>query len=220
MIRLFDFPKNSFFGKVIPKSKFYEYGNISSKQRDLFVTQVEEIIWKYKLAPETINLPATSAVPEIQIFEIKAKADGVEDEVLRCIDKAIPYPIVFEVLSGDRIKMIAAFKRRHDANSEHWIQSEYYDSGWCQVDSERSPLHFSLNLGSVYEQILVSLSPNAARQGECLSDLFNRNEQIKKKTRQLELIKNKLKLEKQFNRKVELNAVLKQVNVELTSLLA
>jgi hypothetical protein len=29
-----------------------------TRLKDLFVEQVEQIVWQYKLAPETINLPA------------------------------------------------------------------------------------------------------------------------------------------------------------------
>ena len=41
--------------------------------KDLFVAQVEQIVWQYKLAPETINLPATPGVPEIQVFGIGSR---------------------------------------------------------------------------------------------------------------------------------------------------
>ena len=67
---LFDYPKNAFFGKTIPKTKFYEHGNVSNKLKDLFVKQVDQITWLYKLAPETINVQSTKDVPEIQVFEI------------------------------------------------------------------------------------------------------------------------------------------------------
>ena len=41
--------------------------------RDRFVSQVSEIVWKYKLAPETVNLPAKLSVQEIQVFEVALK---------------------------------------------------------------------------------------------------------------------------------------------------
>jgi hypothetical protein len=56
---LFEYPKQAYFGKTIPKSKFYEYGTVSNNLKDLFVRQVDQIQWLYKLAPETINLPST-----------------------------------------------------------------------------------------------------------------------------------------------------------------
>ena len=77
-VALFDYPKKAFFGKTIPKTKFYEHGNVSSKLKELFVKQVDQITWLYKLAPETINVQATKGVPEIQVFEIALKGDEHE----------------------------------------------------------------------------------------------------------------------------------------------
>ena len=58
----FDYPKAAAFGRVVPKNRIYEHAGASTALRDLFVTQVDQIVWKYKLAPETINLAATKAV--------------------------------------------------------------------------------------------------------------------------------------------------------------
>ncbi|MGZ8913841.1 MAG: DUF4391 domain-containing protein [Methylobacter sp.] len=89
---LFAYPKQAQFGRVLPKSKLYEHASPSPALKALFVEQVEQIVWQYKLAPETINLPAKPAVPEIQIFDITLKTPELDHDVLRCIDKAIPYP--------------------------------------------------------------------------------------------------------------------------------
>jgi hypothetical protein len=58
----------------------------------LFVEQVEQIVWQYKLAPETINLPAKPGVPELQIFSIQLKTPELNLDVLRCIDGAVQFP--------------------------------------------------------------------------------------------------------------------------------
>ena len=79
---LFDYPKNAAFGRVLPKNKIYEHGSVSSAVRQLFVRQVEQIVWQHKLAPETVNLKASKAVPEIQIFSITLKGDELKPEVL------------------------------------------------------------------------------------------------------------------------------------------
>jgi hypothetical protein len=55
---LFAYPKSAQFGRVIPKSKIYEHAGANTALKDLFVAQVDQIVWKYKLAPETTNLPS------------------------------------------------------------------------------------------------------------------------------------------------------------------
>ena len=94
---LFSFPPQAKVGRVVAKNKIYERSSVSSSLRDKFVAQVEQITWQYKLAPETINLPARGSVVEIQIFDIALKTAELDEEVLRAIDRAIPLPIIFQL---------------------------------------------------------------------------------------------------------------------------
>ena len=74
---LYRWPEAARFGRVVPKSKFYEQGTVPAAVREKFVSEVQRITWAYKLAENTINLPGTSAVPEIQVFQIDAKGRDV-----------------------------------------------------------------------------------------------------------------------------------------------
>jgi hypothetical protein len=105
---LFDFPPQAKVGRVLPKAKIYQHGRVSAALRERFVRQIEQITWQYKLAPETINLPARSGVAEIEIFDIVLKTDALDEDVLRAIDRAIPLPIVFQLQHGQRTRMVAA----------------------------------------------------------------------------------------------------------------
>ena len=67
------YPAQAAFGRTLPKSKLYAHGHASTRLKNLFVQQVEQIVWQYKLAPETINLPARPGVPEIEVFGSQLK---------------------------------------------------------------------------------------------------------------------------------------------------
>lgn len=92
------YPKQAAFGRTLPKNKIYERSGANTRLKDLFVEQVEQIVWQYKLAPETINLAAKPEVPEIQVFAIQLKTPTLDFDVLRCIDGAVQFPIVFELI--------------------------------------------------------------------------------------------------------------------------
>ena len=62
---------------MLPKNKIYEHSGANTRLKDLFVEQVEQIVWQYKLAPETINLPAKPGVPESSGFPDRAEDGGV-----------------------------------------------------------------------------------------------------------------------------------------------
>ncbi|MCP4183543.1 MAG: DUF4391 domain-containing protein, partial [Hyphomicrobiales bacterium] len=62
MSAFFDYPRAAKFGRVLPKKKIYQHARASSKLQQIFVNQLDRIVWRYKLAPETINLDATKSV--------------------------------------------------------------------------------------------------------------------------------------------------------------
>ncbi|MDP1697901.1 MAG: DUF4391 domain-containing protein [Xanthomonadaceae bacterium] len=215
---LFTFPKSSAFGKVLPKSKIYEHSGANTRLKDLFVKQVEQIVWQYKLAPETINLPARKGVPEIQIFGLQLKTPELHREVLRCIDRAVKFPILFELVFAGRTQVVAAYKRPGEADATHWTLSDYFASDWLPADSPRATMPVALNLGSLYTQLLLPLIPLPARPQESLAALVERVTKVQAAQREVDKTVARLEREKQFNRKVEINATLRQRKAELEGL--
>jgi uncharacterized small protein (DUF1192 family) len=215
---LFDYPKNSAFGRVLRKNKIYEYGSPSAAVKQLLVRQVEQIVWQHKLAPETINLKASKAVPEIQIFSITLKGDELKPEVLRCIDLAIPFPIIFELRFNGKVKPLAAFKRPSESDASKWVVSEYFDSDWTAADTPRKPLPIVFDLEALYGHLLMPLMPYPARPGEDLQQMVERMERICLKQREMERCEARLRKEKQFNRKVAINAELRTLKQKLQKL--
>lgn len=84
---LFAWPSQAAVARPVAKVKIYAHAKPTAALRALFVEQIASITWAYKLAPESINLPAKPDVPEIEVFEIALKLPDVSHSVLRCIDK-------------------------------------------------------------------------------------------------------------------------------------
>ncbi len=165
---LFEYPRNAAFGRVLPKSKIYEHESPSSAIKELFIRQVEQIAWQYKLAPETINIKGTPSVPEIQVFSVALKNGELKTGVLRCIDQAIPFPIIFELRFDGKVKPIASFKRPSEVDSAKWVVSEYFDGDWVSGDTPRKPLPIVFDLDALYGHLLTPLMPYPARSAESL----------------------------------------------------
>ncbi len=208
---LFDYPKSSAFGRIVPKSKIYEHVSPCKALKELFVGQVDQIVWQYKLAPETVNLRQTPSVPEIEIFTITLKDGELKHDVLRSIDQAIAFPLVFELLYDGKCKVTAAYKRPSEADAAKWVVSDYFESAWLPIETLRTPLPLVLNLEALYEQLLSPLMPYPARQGERLQQQVERMSLIRAQERDIERCEARLRKEKQFNRKVEINAELREL---------
>ena len=216
---MFAYPKQAAFGKVLPKSKIHQHARPTRRVQQLFVDQVSRIVWQYKLSPETINLSSRPGVPEIHIFTIELKAGELDEAVLRHIDKAISFPIFYELRFENQVKEIAAYKRPSDADSSKWVVGDYFDTEWQQADAERTPLPVSLDLAKLYEQLLRRLMPFRAKEGESLKAHAERIAVAKCNEHQCRKLEARLKGEKQFNRKVELNSELRAITKELESLI-
>ena len=212
------YPKQAAFGRVLPKNKVYEHSGATSAIREMFVRQVEQIVWKFKLAPETINLASKPGVPELQVFAIQLKAPALNHEVLRCIDGAVQFPIIFELTFEGKTQVVAAFKRPSESDSNRWVVSDYFSTEWMPNDGARVAMPVALDLEVLYEQLLQRLIPLPIRQNETLAELVSRVEHLRLKENEVQKIISKLAKEKQFNRKVEINAQLRAIRQELENL--
>lgn len=216
---MFAYPKQAEFNRVVPKTKIFAHAHTGRRLRDLFAAQVDQIIWKYKLAPETINLPARGGITEIQVFEILLKSDDLHPDVLTAIDKAIPFPILFQVVRGTSVQFVASYKRPSEADATRWVIEATFQTPRQPLDSPRPPLPVSLDLAALHESLIRHHLPLPPRAGESLRDHVGRFRAIQEKEKQCQQLETRLKQEKQFNRKVDLNAQLRTARLELDTLL-
>lgn len=217
-VALFAWPSQAAVARPVAKAKIYAHAKPTAALRALFVDQVESITWAYKLAPETINLPAKPDVPEIEVFEIALKLPDVNHSVLRCIDKAIPFPILFVLRYDGHSQPVAAYKRPSDAASGQWVVGDYHAVPWQKDDLARPGLPMALDLQGLYEQLLRQHLAVPARSGESLRDQLDRLSLLSAKQAAAAKLETRLAQEKQFNRKVEINAQLRTIRTELHAL--
>lgn len=241
---LYDWPRATAFGRVIPKNKIYEHAGAGAVLKDLFVREVDQIVWAHKLAPETINLPGSKSVSEIQVFRVSQRESSLDLDALRAIDRAIPFPLLFELTHGGRIKLAAAYKRPSETDSSKWVLGDYFEGAWQPEGTQRMPLPVALNMGALYELLLSPLveqqaarllsksvagfaedpqapfAPVSSDEPTSLEARIAHAEAVKAKTRQIERIKTRLAREKQFNKRVAINAELRAAKQELERLVS
>jgi len=176
------FPEAAKFGRVIPKEKLYSQAGANAELKQLFVEQVAQIKWAYKLAESTINLAKTELVHELEVIHIKLKAQTLDEKILIAIDKAIPHPTLFvltrdskqddkahgasdtkeAITTGQEIAYQAAHKLKTitQSNKEKWQQSAYLKSQWLVPSRQHAaPLPAATSLESLYNQLLEALMP-------------------------------------------------------------
>jgi hypothetical protein len=222
-LRPFAWPVATLYGRPVPKNQIYARAKPSKRLRQRFIDVIADMRWSHTLAPRTLRLPAAGGVEEVQVFAITLKGPPDEkspEDVLRCIDRAVPSPIVFELLAGDRVRTIAAYKRPSEADAAKVVLGGYYASPWVPAEGERSPLPVAVDMAALYAALLRRLMPLPPRSGEGLREHAERLETIEKKRREADRLESATARESQFNRKVELNAQARAAKAELDALLA
>lgn len=219
---LFAWPSQAKYGKTVPKTSVYAHGGASKRLKELFARQVEQIVWHYKLSPETTNLPARHGITEIQVFTLLLKTPQCDRDLLRTIDEAVKFPVLFELIHGvgeaAQVQMVACYKRPSLVDAKSWVQSGYFATDWSAATSPRIAMPVALDMAGLYEQLLYRLLPLPARPQETLPELVSRVEQVAAKQREVEKAEARLGKEKQFNHKVEINAQLRQLQQQIREL--
>lgn len=204
----FKLPANTFVNKFIAKSKFYNRVSLSSKLQNEFTNKIQKITWKYKLAEDTIGISKTDNVTEIQIFEIELKRQLIPRNVLKVIDKTIPYQILYIFIYKDDVAYGITLK-------ENNITQNYYFSEWNEV------IEFDftgIDLEKVYQKLIKAFITNEAISKNNFEDIISTDNKIKSLEKDILTLESKIRKEKQFNRKVELNKSLLEKNDKLKSL--
>lgn len=221
-------PKSTEYNKRVVKKKFYEKLDVNSKLRNIFITQIQSVLWSNKISPATINLPSGKAVPEIEIFVVKLTGTSLDKKVLSLLDNGIPYHSVFLLEFEGKFQAWAAYKEitakklgvKAGGKKEFTVKlGNYYHTDW--FSEEKSPLKLKgLNLDSVYENLLRQIGgePLAARKGETFKETVERDARIMKLQKRINALERKKRAEKQYNKRLKLNAEVKTLKKELGTL--
>ena len=136
--------------------------------------------------------------------------------MLQAIDRAIPFPLLFQLTHSDQVRFAASYKRPNEADSSKWVIEASFETESQPLNAERRPLPVALDLARLYQQIVRRHIPLPPRDGESLMEHIVRYQSIKTKKRERKQLEARRDREKQFNRKVELNAQVRALRAELS----
>lgn len=211
-------PKSTEFNRRIPKQKFYENLTITPALKKQFVEGIKIIYWRNKIAATTMNLAPGKDVTEIEVFEIRLNTQGLDEAVLRQIDREIPYHILFLLEYNKQYQAWIGYKEA--AGADAFKVSGYYHSDW--MDESDLPLKVDgLNLDALYENFVRQLAGDALQSSEAeesLQEAVQRSEQRAQLEKQIAALQARIRKERQLNKQMELNTKLKKLRRQLKEL--
>ena len=216
---MFNLPKTTVVDKIIPKVKFYEKTKANSKLKQLFIDDIEQIIWKNKLSKDTINLDEGKKVKEIEIFEITLKHKDLSKDILKTIDKFIPYQILYILRFEDKIKFTIAYKDNNKNNENIMVVDSYYESDWINENECNISLDLINSLDYVYNELIKSFIPREIPKNNIdIKDIVQNEKEIQILEKEIDKLEKTLSKEKQFNKKVEVKKILREKIKQLQNL--
>lgn len=209
-------PQSTEFNRRIPKQKFYEKISVSPSLKRMFIDQIKVIYWRNKIATTTMNLAASDAVTEIEVFEICLNEKQSIEAVLRQIDKEIPYHILFLLKCDDKYQAWTAYKEAVGSGNNAFKVGTYYHTDWME-ESELPLKVDGLNIDQVYENFVRQIAGDALTpvQGETLKQSVERENHRQELQKRITALQVKVRNEKQLNKQVQLNTELKKLKKEL-----
>jgi len=204
MAELVRWPEAAKVDRLIPKERLYAEAGTSTALRQRSVDEVQRVRWAYKLGEESLRLPPEETVTEIHVFVIELKGTYLDNSVLVSVDRSIPSLIIFELGRetgrGAKQAMTAACKLSGGKTKT----ADYLRTAWIGADHPRMLLPAALDMEGLYGQLLGALLPHPIRLSEELSEAIGRMSRIRSLGREVSALEKRVRIEPQFNRKVEL----------------
>ena len=225
----FALPESTTFNRPVAKQKFYENLAVSAALKRSFVDGIKTIWWRNKLAATTLNLAKGAAVTEIEVFEIELKNGELDEEVLRQMDRRIPYHLLFVLSFEGRAQAQIGYKEATASGGAAFKVNRYYRTDWMPREALRFAVE-GLTLDEVYENLVrqVFASEPSASDGRggfravrtwrddlSLSENVAHDVAREKVARQIAALEKRARNEKQPKKKFELVQRIKELRERL-----
>jgi len=213
---MFNLPPSTLINKIVPKNAFDQYTNY--RQKRLFSDLVSRIVWLHKISFETVNLQGKE-VQEIQIFNIELKEKLEIGQIVQIIDRAVPYHIIFVVGFEEERYISVSAKHLHPQNDDKAVIDYTFTSEWFEKDENSYQIVLKGSLDHVFKDFCKQFTSNYLKENKTISEVVDMQKKIDRLMKDIENVKSAIKKKKQFNRKVELNMNLKNLEETLLNIL-
>ncbi|MCG2829747.1 MAG: DUF4391 domain-containing protein [Desulfobacteraceae bacterium] len=236
-------PDACHLGKRVFKKLFHENAKLGVTDKKAFREDIDVITWEYTLKPSTIPIQAYEddqrEYHEVAILQVALKTLNRTNRIAEIIHRAIPYPLVVVFTYKTTCTLSLAHKRFSQAEKGAIVAEDFIITGWIDLSvpttvqqafldslavSDLPHTHF-LAFYSAFADRLVALDcarltgeyhlESAAAKRQVRQDRLTVCHEIEI---QIAGHKAAIKNETQFNRQVELNMKIKELEKQLQAI--
>jgi hypothetical protein len=211
-MEFFGLPISTRVQKVIPKNAFDQYTNTHEKKT--ISGKIQRITWLNKISKDTTNLPFTD-IQEIQIFKVELKVKDEIDAILKLIDKAIPYRIIFVIEAENEFYLSTSIKHEHPTRKDVCVIDWTLAIPWhTKSEGNNYPIDLKKSIDAVYESFCLKLR-GLTESNTTVESLVEHEKKTEGLKKEISKLKATIDSAKQFNYKVEQNILLQAKEKEL-----
>lgn len=210
---MIQFPESTYYGKRIPKEKFYSHLEVSATIKQSFVNDIEQIVWLNKLSATTLNLAASETVKEIALLEVSLKTRDYNKQLFQFIDRNIPLYVVYLLHFGSEEQLLVNYKESIVGKPNSFKLTETYITEWAEEHSLKLKIQ-GLNLDALYESFVWQIAGDKLQSSSSeveLKETIVKTKEIEKTEKQIVLLESLKRKEKQFNKQLEIAAEIKKL---------
>ena len=225
MIDYLHLPKSTLAEKIITKNIF-ELADISNSDKKMLTKDVDKITWEYRIAPDNSNIRAVCDdsidYSEIQVIRIDLKQRLHIARIADLILSSFQYPLLIVMHESSDSLFVAAHVRINqndrsrlvieDVIRTEWIPDANIPEDILDMSKMRSTNLFDL-YSDLYDALLrIKAESQAPISRKLTPEEYRRiNATIAQIDEQIAVLRAQLKKEDQFNRQMELNNRIKEL---------
>jgi len=238
-------PETCHLGKRVFKKLFHENVKLGATDKKAFREDINIITWLYTLKPSTIPVQAYEdnqrEYHEVAILQVDLKTLNRTNRIVEVIHRTIPYPLVVVFVFETLCALSLAHKRFSQAEKGAIVAENFFISGWIDLSaptpvqqafldsltlSDLPHTHF-FAFYSAFTDRLVALDCARLTGKYRLESTVTKRRERRNRLAACHELENQIteyraaiKKETQFNRQVELNMKMKELEKQIQTITA
>lgn len=195
---MLNLPEITELHKSLPKSQIYKKFQFSNSQQIKFDADISRIDIVNEVSLRTIpSIQQGKKIKSIYVLSVTLKTKDYDSKNIEKISKIIPQNLVFALQYEEEIQL-AVFCEK------------IFTTSWIHETKAKLELK-GLNFDEVWENIIKQIEGGEWDSNLSLSENIELKERKEKLQKEIDVLKKKMKNEKQFNRQIEIKAEIRRL---------
>lgn len=195
---MLNLPEITELHKPLPKTQIYKKFQFSNAQQTKFDADISRIDIVNEVSLRTIpSIQQGKKIKSIYVLSVTLKTKDYDSKNIEKISKIIPQNLVFALQYEEEIQL-AVFCEK------------IFITSWIHETKAKLELK-GLNFDEVWENIIKQIEGGEWDSNLSLSENIELKERKEKLKKEIDVLKKKMKNEKQFNRQIEIKAEIRRL---------